>query len=140
MAPASNSSQPRQQQRLVDGALGLFEVAPCSPCSAAAQALMLVLADGLQVQNAAAQLSTAKQGDSQRSLPANSTTADQGLVTSAAGSSSTCFLAQPGYVDFGFAGTPVTAAGNNSTKAECESSCSFTNPTAVYGVTSGQRC
>lgn len=133
MAPASNSSQPRQQQRSVDGALGLFEVAPRSRCSAAAQALMLVLADGLLAQNAAVQLSTAKQGVSQRSPPANSSSADKGLVT-AAGSSGTRFLAQPGYVDFGFAGTPVTAAGNNS-KAECEPSCSFTNPTAAYGVT-----
>jgi hypothetical protein len=139
---ASNASQPTQQQRLVSPTLGLYETAPSSRCSAAAQALMLLLADGLQAQNAELQLSASKQGDLQRSSPlsTNSTSAqNRRPQATAPGSRSTGtrFLAQPGYVDFGFAGTLVTAAGNNSSssKAECEPSCSFTNPTAAYGVT-----
>jgi hypothetical protein len=147
---ATSLQQQQQQQRLVSDTLGVFEGPPNSRCSAAAQALMHALAVGFQAGNAAV-----KQQNGSVGLLANSTSLQQEVPMRAHAeernadrcSSSIQFFAQPGYVDFGFAGTPLTTsphAANNSSSsssdadtssASCEPSCSYTNPSAAYGVT-----
>lgn len=128
---ASNLTQPftTAQPRLVSDTLGLYETPARSRCSAAAQALLTALADGFQSQNAL--------------LDSTQATQASGTAPSTSSSTRLLFRAQPGYVDFGFAGTPVTAGSGSSSNitggsdavSECQPACSYSNPAAAYGVT-----
>lgn len=127
------------EQRLISDSLGLYETPPRSRCSAAAAALLTALAEGFKT-HATLLDAAAASTDATRSK-ANGTGIDTN--SSLPAGSKFLFRAQPGYIDFGFAGTPVTASGSSnatistpaSSESDCEPACSYSNPSAAYGVT-----
>jgi len=135
---------PTAQQQLVSDTLGVYSTSPRSRCSAAAQALLTALAEGFEesnAQNHSAQLDaggTPQQPDdpgsySLKSGSNNLNPSRRNILPAIQ------FFAQPGFVDFGLAGTPVTLEANSTagqpSRGSCEPSCSYTNPSAAYGVT-----
>jgi hypothetical protein len=128
------------EQRLISDSLGLYETPPRSRCSAAAAALLTALAEGFKTHATLLDVAAAST-DATRSK-ANGTGIDAN--SSLPAGSKFLFRAQPGYIDFGFAGTPVTASGSGSndtsstpasSESDCEPACSYSNPSAAYGVT-----
>lgn len=149
MTPPSTPPTAAQQQ-LVSDTLGVYSTPPSSRCSAVAQALLTTLAESFQdgnTQNHSAQVAAGgapqKPDDpDSHSLKSSSDNLSQLSLNSTRNKalSAIQFFSQPGYVDFGLAGTPVTVEGNStagqpSRATSCEPSCSYTNPSAAYGVT-----
>jgi hypothetical protein len=119
----------------------LYETPPRSRCSAEAAALLEALAEGFKTQatllDAASTSTDPTQSKANGAGNETNSPVDAGLKL--------LFRAQLGYIDFGFAGTPVTASGSSnvnatistpaSSESDCEPACSYSNPSAAYGVT-----
>ncbi|WIA37243.1 hypothetical protein OEZ86_014189 [Tetradesmus obliquus] len=122
--PGPEAAQQQQQQQQQQPPFGsssssISRVAPQSRCSAVAEALLTAM-------------------DSMFPAPPignnngknTTTTTTSSSSSSSSSSEAALFTAQRGFVDWGTAGGPAQGS-----DPSCQLSCSFTNPTAAYGLT-----